>query len=393
MLLVLIGALFVLGPTVGASPHPDQQMEPFPVDGAVLLDFNTSENASALLLVEDGGPYYEGEPFRLGVLVWSHRVDIGSVTETKVVLDVDGPVPHQNVTDLVYDWHHPVHAPGGTGEVNWTLFHTYIDPEATDRMISAVVEVGSEVLNLTSGIVVNPGRVILSAQLDVPPGTIPSIVEQVGTDVDFLLRNDGGGPAIDLVLDIRWDDRILETLEVPLVAAHGNRSLVVHIPPTYGGRMQVFLVQGAGAPKVMANFSFVFTPRGIMEVVTLEVDDGSVLEGTVVEVTAHLRNVGHADIDDGVVELLVDGKVVANLSVEGLRPSEDRQVTFKWVSSGPGIHSVSVRPGGTDVAAEPVVVEVGAKAPAAGPALVAGAFAMALLVTRAGWRSSRADRA
>ncbi len=363
------------------------------MDDAVLLDFNASENASAMLLVEDGGPYYEGEPFRLGVMVWSHPVDVGNVTEVSVALDVGGPVPYLNMTHLTYDWHHPIHAPGGTGDVNWSFFHTYIDPEATDRTISAFVDAGGERLNLTSEIMVNPGRVILSALLDIPLGTVPTIVEQVGTDVDILLRNDGGSPAIDLILDIRWDDRILETREVPLVAAHGNRSLVVHIPPTYGGRMQVFLVQGLESPKVLANISFVFVPRGIMEVVSIEVADNSVLEGTVVEVTAYLLNVGHADIDDGVIELMVDGKVIANLSVDGFRPQENRQVSLEWMSSGAGIHSISVRPEGTGVAAEPVVVEVGAKAPAAGLALVAGAFALAMLVTRAGWRSSRAGRA
>jgi hypothetical protein len=157
--------------------------------------------------------------------------------------------------------------------------------------------------------------------------------------------------------------------------------------------MQVFLVMGPGAPRVLSNVTFVFVPRGILEVVSLESDMASVLEGNELRVTVHVRNVGHANVSSGVVDLLSDGTVVANRSLEEIRPSEERSVTFTWKATSPGLHALSARPRGGGTAVEPLIVEVGGKAPAAGPLLIALAIGLTLLITRVGWRSSRAGRA
>ena len=98
-------------------------------------------------------------------------------------------------------------------------------------------------------------------------------------------------------------------------------------------------------------------------------------------------NRGNATSDGQLVELMVDGTVVANATIDGLEPGNETVVSTNWTLSGVGVHTVSAMAEGDEFAAEPVAVEVTERTPAPGLFYVALAFLATLAITRAARRS------
>ena len=104
-------------------------------------------------------------------------------------------------------------------------------------------------------------------------------------------------------------------------------------------------------------------------------------------------NRGNATANGQLVELMVDGTVVANESIVRLKPGNETVVSTNWTLSGVGIHTVSALAEGDEFAAEPVAVNVEEKTPVPWLPLSFMALLSALIITRAARRSQLAGRA
>jgi subtilase family serine protease len=131
-------------------------------------------------------------------------------------------------------------------------------------------------------------------------------------------------------------------------------------------------------------------PRPILDIVELSATPDVIESGDKVLIEAVVRNRGNASATGQLVELMVDGSVVANATIVDLGPGNETIVSTNWTLQGEGIHSVSAVAEGDDLAASPVAVEVKAASPSLG--VWAALLAMGL-VSLAARRSTSGGRA
>jgi hypothetical protein len=196
------------------------------------------------------------------------------------------------------------------------------------------------------------------------------------------------------MVDVRYDGRIAHTQEVAVVPAFGNHTFLMPFKPLFGREMmEVFLVSGAGGPGRISHIHLQVNDRPLLQVTDVGLAKGSVDEGDDVTVVVVVRNGGNATSTGHVVELLVDGTLVANESLF-LGPGEMANVTFVWRSKGPGVHAISARIPGDELGASSASLDVNkVETPALRiPAVILtiGMMACLKLVVR---RSLRARRA
>lgn len=197
-----------------------------------------------------------------------------------------------------------------------------------------------------------------------------------------------------MVVDFRYDGRIVDTQMVSLVPPHGNHSTVVALLPINGMYvLEVHLVTGPGAPDRLANLTLNVTARPILDVVSVRADPTKIESGSKVHLEALVTNRGNATSTGQFVQLMVDSTVVANESIEGLGPGNETTVATNWTLSGVGIHTVSAFAEGDEFAAQPVAVEVKERTPAPGAGCTLAVLISAVLVTLVARRSRPAGRA
>jgi hypothetical protein len=366
---------------------PPQTLGPF-----VLLTSNSTDNITAIMMADVEPPYYANEPFEL-VVAWqvSEEVIVPNVT-VDVSMGMDELAFPRNITSVGFNYTGLPPSPVCCKEPMVSAF-LGVNPSETDQAMVGRVSYGNESVNLTFPIDVGAARVILDADLHTPQEQrIWS--EQEWTDVDVVMVNDGGAPAIDLVVDFRYGGRIVHTEEINLVPAHGNYTFPIMFQPIHGqDLMEVFLVSGTGVPGVLATFNLTVNDRPVLRVLSLEVDETAVEEGDIVVATATVVNSGNASSSGEAVEFLVDGNVVANISLD-MMPGKSLKVNMSWKSKGDGIHSFAARIEGQELMAEPAVVEVEkVQVPGPGPVAILLALVVSTWIKRVGSRSKRAVRA
>ncbi len=192
----------------------------------------------------------------------------------------------------------------------------------------------------------------------------------------------------DLVVDVVYMDRIVSTHDIPVIVGGGNYTITTHIMPVNNmSTVSMRLVSGPGAPRGLGDMELDVVARPILDVVSLSVEPDVVESGERVSVEAVVRNRGNATTTGQLVELMVDGSIVANETILDLGPGNETKVSAKWESRGEGLHSISAVAEGDEINASPVSVEV--KAPS--PSLGAWAAVLILLLVSLAARRSRPD--
>jgi hypothetical protein len=348
-----------------------------------LLDQNVTTNISAYLKVLLPPPFYESETNTL-------IIDVMGVTEdyptnlSRTMLGLDR-LESPECTEF-YDLNHTIYPE--PDEHVWHYIGTLNITFGSDRgiLMGAVID-GNTTLNLSYEFPILPPRVLLDASIDLPHEG-HGWPEQGWASVPVLIENRGGLPATNLVVDFRYDGRIAATEHINVIPPHENVSVTVALYVVDGGWvLTVDLVQGPGAPSNIADILFPYYERPILDVVAIRADPTTLESGTKVYLEALVINRGNATADGQLVELMVDGTVVANASIVDLEPGNTTIVSTYWTLTGVGIHTVSALAEGDEFAAEPVAVKVKERTPAPGmvPALLA--MLSALAVTRAARRS------
>jgi hypothetical protein len=254
----------------------------------------------------------------------------------------------------------------------------------------AQVSQGNETVNLTYEMEVLPARAWLVPHRVLPPNHTGDR-ELQWTPLEILVENLGGLGVTDLVVDVVYMDRIVSTHDIPVIVGGGNHTIATHIMPVYNtSTVSVRLVSGPDAPRVLGDLELDVVARPVLDVVGLSVEPGVVESGERVLVEAVVRNRGNATTTGQLVELMVDGSIVANESIHDLGPGNETTVSTRWAMRGEGLHSVSVVAEGDDLSASPVSVEVKAPSPTLG---VWVAVLVLLLVSLAVGRSRPDGRA
>jgi hypothetical protein len=395
-IVVLMSFIIVVGPVIsGEGPHVFHGVTdtdpPEDLGNFTMLLSNATENVTALLMASPGPPFYSNEPFRLAV-AWRVVKDPGdNNTSARVLLGIDDLAPPANVTSVVFEYTGPPPSPVCCQKPLATTI-LVVNPMESDQAICATISYGNESVNLTFPLEVGPPRVLLSAGLDTLDGNW-SAEELEWTELPLLLRNAGGAPAIELVIDIRDQNGIVSTQNVNIVPAHGVASVAVPMTPRSGQHnLRVHVVAGSTGPMDLGEVTIEVVNRPILRVVSVEVDGDDVVEGSRVNVTALVRNEGNASSTGQLIEFLVDGAVAGNVSVF-LGPGEERDVSHLWRSKGKGLHSVSARVEGDSISAESTIVVVSEDVPYGGTIIILVAVLCAIGLKRAEGRSPRARRA
>ena len=328
-----------------------------------VLDVNSSANHSAELRSDIEPPFYDNEPVNLVVVWWVEpptkepngtvklKVGMDALTEPECIFNIS-----VNLTD------------GDDDGPEAHLFGASINvtPNSGSQAFVGRVIYRNETLNLTYELDVRPARILLAASIDLPNGTW-SGPELEWASVPVLLRNEGGLPAAELVVDFRYAGRIVSTFNVSLVAPQASFPIGVLLFPLFNEElMEVHLVEGPDAPYRIGDLPLEVGPRPILDVVLLRAEPTELENGDRVFIEALVRNRGNATSDGQLVELMVDGTVVGNQSIEGLEPGSEVAVSTNWTMRGEGVHTISALAEGDDFAALPVAVEVKAETPTAG---------------------------
>jgi hypothetical protein len=361
--------------------------EPTPSASVRVLDSNSSENLTAFLVLDSIADIYAGEPVNLSVWwAWTSPEGPGNASiEVTLGLDEGGPPA---MSGEVCIWGSEVD--NRTYPEEDCLFQSasvVLAPEAGTPNAIAQVAGPAEVLNLSHALQVRPSRVLLSAEMDLPED-VDSLPELSVVTVQIRFQNDGGLDALSYTFDFRYAGRIFETRFVNLVPALGERTLDVDILPVHGGGdLEVHVVAGADAPFKVATMAVPTEVSPVLRVVSITPEKESVVKGAHVTFAAEVVNQGNATATVGVVELLVDGAVVDNASIEGLGPGNSTKVTLGWEAGVPGVHSVAVRIEDSEFDAQAVPIEVTSEAPAINLAGLIVALLVAAALTRAVSRS------
>jgi hypothetical protein len=211
-----------------------------------------------------------------------------------------------------------------------------------------------------------PPRTLLDVHRVLPPNHTGD-PELAWTPLDIMIENLGGLGATNLAVDVVYDGRIAGTHEIPVIVPGGNRSISTPLMPVFGEEMvTIRLVKGPGAPRDIGQIRLDVIARPVLDVVGLEASPDTVVTGEKVLIEATVRNRGNASATGQSVELMVDGSVVGNGTIEGLGPGNETTVSTRWELRGEGVHSISAIAEGDDLAASPVAVEVKAASPSTG---------------------------
>jgi hypothetical protein len=352
------------------------------------LDENGTDNVSGMLVTDLLPPYYGNEPFVIGILwsVYNTTADPNLTVTPRVGLDEPGKP--KNRTKVTYH-----SAMDGSPDVDKTTMwfaSSRVFPDVSNEAIVGTMVLGDGTIGLRYNITVAPDRVLLSAVVGTPNGTWMGD-EQTWAVLPLLLLNEGGAGATDLLVDIHYAGRIIATNQVSLVPPLGNYSLETAILPFYGqDTVEVRLVTGLGAPRLLAQLNITVLPVPILDVVSISATPRTIVTGEEVHIETVVRNRGNGTSTGQLVELMVDGAIVGNGSIEGLGPGNETTVSLRWQLTGEGVHTVSVLAEGDDFAAEPVAVKVKAESPVMGPWAVITALLLASLVARRSVPSGRA---
>lgn len=330
------------------------------------LDSNGMGNVSGILVVDLPPPYHGNEPFTLGIIWPMYDTTADPNLTVTPTMGLDAPSVPDEVT-LYRMIATDVDSDPDPGTAPWVWFASlmvYPDPSNT-RAIGRMVW-GNGTLNLTRDIEVGPGRVLLSVRIGTPNGTWEG-EELSWATLPLLFVNEGGAGAIDLTVDIRYGGRITDTRSINLVPPLGDHPVDVDIMPLHGhGTVEVHLVTGPGAPRMLSSLNITVTSRPVLDVVSITVEPGKVVTGGKVSIEAVVRNRGNATTTGQRVDILVDGNAVANASIRDLGPGNETVVSAGWTMRGQGIHTVSTVAEGDEFAAQPVAVEVRADSPGVG---------------------------
>ena len=327
-----------------------------------------------------GPSFYENEVYHLQVEArMESSKPLGNMS-VNVLLGMDELVPpdeeqsvYYNLSvpgePIIYFWQH-------NGQLN-------ITPSLTNQRLLGQLTQRNETVNLTYEMTVNPARILLEAYLLLTPNHT-GYDELTWTDVHVLLVNKGGEGATNLVIDLRYAGRITSTHYVNLVPPLGNTIISPRLRPLYGHEiLAVHVVSGQVAPGLVANLTLEVTPRPILGVIWVKAAPEEIVSGEKVHIRALVGNQGNATSSGQLVEMMVDGSVVANTSMEDLGPGNETVVSANWTLTGKGTHTVAARAEGDEFAADPVAVEVKAASPSIGTwAVILTLFLVSLAARR-----------
>ena len=360
---------------------------PAPAESRWLLDTNSTANVTAYLVADRFEDLHAGEPMNL--TVWWRASD--GTTSVTVGAEGAGPI---RPTGRVCLWGtDPQRSDFTVGDCGHDGASCTVLPGEGNRTLLARLTVNGITLNLTRTLVIGPARMLQSARMVLPTG-VPYPTEQTRTDVQLVIENRGGLPALDQVVDVRYDGRILATRTVPLVPALGNHTILLTFTPVYGATaMELVVVTGPGAPFRLATVDVPVHAAAVLTVDSFTAGPDGAAEGSRVSFAATVTNRGNATATAASVQFLVDGGVVSNASVTGLGPGNASTYRGSWTAKDPGVHAISARIAGTATDAQAASLKVTAKAPGLGIFLVAFTLVLATALTRAARRSSRSRRA
>ncbi len=344
-------------------------------------DWNATENITCELVIGQQAPYYGNEPFTIGVLWPRFNLTEHPNRTVHARVGLDEAVKPQDLIQVFrcQDMY------GNNDFQDLWLAMSEVYPDPANTRVVADVETGEGPLKMVHNISVHPARVVLEAEVATPNGTWTGEELAWGT-LPVRLVNRGGGGATDLVLDIRYDERVAATVDVNLVPPLGNHTFEVAILPVHKkDNVQVYLVKGIGAPGILGALSITVEPRPILDVVALDVSPTVVENGERVRIEALVRNRGNETTTGQMVELMVDGSIVVNESIVGLEPWNETTIMARWVMKGEGLHTISAVAEGDDYAAQPLSVEV--KRPS--PSLTTWTVLLAMLLVSLAARRSR----
>lgn len=348
------------------------------------LDENVTEHFAAFLKINSAPPFHSDETHALLIMVAGRSEEYPNNTTARVLLGLDGLESPECTSAHSYLWIIQGHDTD-YDFTYWAVLNITLREDSGYLLGQATVE--NLTLNLSYELTVLPPRVHLTARIDLPYED-QWWYEHTWAAVPVLIENAGGLPGTNLVVDFRYDDRIAATEYINLIPAHGNVTVTIALYITWSGwELGVQLVQGPGAPYTIATLDIYPGSRPILDVVSIKVDPTSIESGSKVYLEAIVTNRGNATSDGQLVELMVDGTVVANASIVGLEPGNETIVSTNLTLSGVGVHTVSALAEGDEFAAQPVAVDVKEKTPAPGLGLSLMAILCALVVTRAVRRS------
>ncbi len=263
-------------------------------------------------------------------------------------------------------------------------------PEQSNRMLMAQVAQGNETVNLTFEMEVLPARAWLVPHRVLPPNHTGD-PELQWTPMEIMIENLGGLDVTDLVVDIVYNDRLVSTHNIPVIVGGGNHTFITHVMPLYNqSKVGIRLVSGHGAPVELGEVELDVIARPVLDVVALSARPDTLESGERVTIEAVVRNRGNASTTGQLVELMVDGSIVANETIHDLGPGNETKVSARWALRGEGLHSISAVAEGDDLNASPVSVEVKAPSPSIG---TWAAVLVLLLVSLVARRSRPGGRA
>jgi len=378
--LLLISLMVFAIPSMVSADGDDKLSESIPVTVKnFLVQNNTTSGMTVGLSAPPGPPFYEGEDYYLQVLARMESSEPLENISVHVVIGVDtlgspdyAEAEYHNSTDpitgTIYGWSY--------------LGMTIVGPSISNRSLMAQLTHENETVNLTYEMEVLPARALLEAYRVLPPNHTGD-PELEWTNIDIIIVNHGGLGVTDLVVDLRYSDRIMSTHRIPVIVGGGDHTISAPFFPVYGPWLvRVHLVEGPGAPSVIGAATIDVLARPILDVVELTASPDVVVSGEKIHIEAVVKNVGNATSTGQEVELMVDGSIVANTTIMGLDPGNETTVFTDWRLRGEGIHSVSAIAEGDEFAADPVAVEVKAASPSIGTWLVILTLFLVSLVAR-----------
>jgi len=344
----------------------------------MLAQNNTSSGMNVRLYANPGPPFYENEIYKLFVNAKITSSEPLSNITVDVLLGMDELVPPERESSSYYN------VSIGDGVLYGWLHASFLNitPALSNHQLLGRLTYGNETVNLTYEMDVVPARTILEAHLLVPPNHT-GYDELNWTDVQVLLVNKGGAGTTNLIVDLRYAGRVSSTHHVNVVPPRGNTIIVAALMPLFGQEvLEVHLVVGPGAPRTLANLTLEVVPRPVLDVMWVKAAPGEIVSGEKVHIEALVSNVGNATTTGQQVELMVDGSVVANASMDDLGPGNETVVSTDWTLTGKGTHTVAARAEGDELSARPASVEVKEKTPGVGAWVVLLALLVVSLVAR-----------
>lgn len=344
-----------------------------------LVHNNTTSGMTVGLSAPYGPPFHEGEDYYLQVLA---RMESSEPLENISVHVVMGVDTLESPEDEEAEYRNSTDPINGT-TYRWSYFGiTIVTLSLSSQFLMAQLTHENETVNLTYEMDVIPARALLAAYRVLPPNHTGD-PELEWVNIDIVIVNLGGLGVIDLVVDLRYPDRIMSTLHIPVIVGRGNYTISAPLLPIYGqSEIQVHLVVGPGAPSVIGTATIDVLARPILDVIELTASPDVTESGEKVHIEALIKNRGNATSTGQEVELMVDGSIIANTTIEGLEPGNETAVSTDWELRGEGIHSVSAIAEGDDFAAKPVVVEVKAASPSIGTWVVILTLVLVSLAAR-----------